>query len=91
MLSNIERRLKLGFWLLTGALKVNLIGETNAKNSAVNSPGIRETQDFASYLPVSKLEYEIFRIFTEDYHSVVDSPFRQLTFKYFALFELFYR
>ena len=51
---------------------------------------IQETPEFGPYLLVSRLEYEISRIFTEICHSVVDSTFQTETYKYFALLELFY-
>ena len=38
---------------------------------------IRENPDFGPYLPVSRLEYEITRIFSEVCSLVVDSTFRQ--------------
>ena len=38
---------------------------------------IQETSDFGPYLPVSRLEYEISRIFSEVCSLVVDSTFRQ--------------
>ena len=38
---------------------------------------IRENPDFGPYLPVSRLEYEISRIFSEVCSLVVDSTFRQ--------------
>ena len=38
---------------------------------------IQETSDFGPYLPVSRLEYEISRIFFEVCSLVVDSTFRQ--------------
>ena len=38
---------------------------------------IRENPDFVPYLPVSRLEYEISRIFSEVCSLVVDSTFRQ--------------
>ena len=45
---------------------------------------------FGPYLPVSRLEYEIFWIITERLPFLVDSTFQQWNFKYFALFELLF-
>ena len=49
-----------------------------------------ENQVLDHYLPVSRLEYEIFWIIAERLPFLVDSTFRQWNFKYFALFELLF-